>query len=261
MNNSRNRERETSVDQSDTEDLIARAQSASGSERSTLEEVILRRFMPMTRQMSLQFSRKDGDTDDLAQIANMALIKALRRFNPSRGSFAPYAKATISGELKNYLRDFSWSVKPPRRVQAMHSQIYEVSSELAQESGELPTCNRLAEYLGVEVSDVSEAVSATNCHRPSSIDQPIGETGRTLGDNLCTNDQPYAEIEDQVTLLQICTDLTDEDRNLIRLRFFECLSQREIAEEIHVSQMQVSRRLTEVIERLRVKAQGELHVA
>jgi RNA polymerase sigma-B factor len=251
----------TFFDATDTVDIIARAQAAEGTDRSALEEVIIRRFVPLTRHMAHQFSGPGWDVDDLAQVANLALVKALRRFNPARGSFESYAKATISGELKNYLRDYCWSVKPPRRVQAMQSQIRNSTTELAQLNGEFPSDERLAEYLGSDVTEISEAVTASSCHTPASIDQPISETGLTLGDTLSAEDQPYAEIEAHVTLLQICTDLSDEERNLIRLRFFECLSQREIAEELGVSQMKVSRSLTALLERLRVKAKHQSNVA
>jgi RNA polymerase sigma-B factor len=261
MNYSTIKNAEAPVDQPDTEDVIVRAQSAAGDDRSALEEIIVRRFSPMVRHMAQRYGGPGWDLNDLDQVANLALIKALRRFDPSRGSFESYAKATMSGELKNYLRDYSWSVKPPRRVQAMHAQIRNSATELAQVDGEFPSRDRLAEHLGAEVSEVDEAASATSCQTAASIDQPVGEMGRTLGDTLCSDEQPYSEIEDHVTLLQICTDLSDAERNLIRLRFFECLSQREIAEEIGISQMQVSRRLAALIDRLRAKAREHGQVA
>ena len=243
-----------SLDSLDTIDIIVRALQAPETERGLLEEHIVRRFAPMTRRLAQQYSWQGRDSEDLLQVANMSLIKAMRRFDPERGSFESYAKATISGELKNHLRDYSWSIKPPRRIQEMQSEIHRCTEEIAQSDGTIPRTVDLADRIGASVSDISEALSARSCHSPSSIDQPVGQSGRPLSDSLWSGDEPFEEVDGHVTLVQICRELTEDERELIRLRFFENLSQREIAEEIGVSQMQVSRRLTQVISRLRTRA-------
>jgi RNA polymerase sigma-B factor len=242
------------LDSLETIDIIMRAHEASDNERSMLEDHIVRRYMPMTRRLSQQYSWHGWDSEDLLQVANMSLVKAMRRFDPARGSFESYAKATISGELKNHLRDYSWSIKPPRRIQEMQSEIHRCTEELAQCDGTIPSTATLADHIGAPVATISEALSARSCHSPTSIDQPIGQAGRPLSESLWNEDEPYAEVDGHVALVQICTELNEDERNLIRLRFFEGLSQREIAEEIGVSQMQVSRRLTQVLSRLRSKA-------
>lgn len=242
------------IDSCETIDIIMQAHEAPEHERTLLEEHIVRRYMPMTRRLAQQYAWHGWDSEDLLQVANMSLIKAMRRFDPARGSFESYAKATISGELKNHLRDYSWSIKPPRRIQEMQSEIHRCTEELAQSDGTTPNTVALADHIGAPVSAISEALSARSCHSPTSIDQPVGQTGRPLSESLWDEDEPYAEVDGHIALVQICNELTDDERKLIRLRFFENLSQREIAEEIGVSQMQVSRRLTQVISRLRHKA-------
>ncbi|MDO8308672.1 MAG: sigma-70 family RNA polymerase sigma factor [Actinomycetota bacterium] len=219
-----------------------------------LEEELVRRYLPMTRRLAKRFSGRGADADDLLQVANLALIKAYRGFDADRGLFEAYAKVSISGALKRHLRDHCWTIRPPRRVQELQAQISKATDVMAQQGATLPTPRTLACYMEASVADITEALSARGCYTPSSLDEPVGQAGRTLSESLRMVEDPYTEVAEHLTLVQICRDLSENDRELIRLRFYECLSQREIATEIGVSQMQVSRLLARLMERLRQRA-------
>ena len=242
------------LSQSDTIAMLTAAQGADRSERARLEEDIVRSYQPTARRLAGRYCGYGADIDDLVQVANMALVKAIRGFDPERGAFQAYAKATIDGDLKKYLRDYGWSIKPPRRVQELQAQLLRRAEEMAHRGGVQPSTTELAEAMDATISDIGEALAARSCYSPSSLDHPSGVAGRPLSEVVADQEQPYDRVDGWVSLVQICSDLDEQDRTLIRLRFYECMSQREIAEEIGVSQMQVSRRLTRLLEGLRAKA-------
>lgn len=240
----------------DIADLLEKARTANPADRALAEEEVVRRYLPMTRRLAKRFIGRGADTDDLFQVANLALVKAMRGFDADRGCFEAYSKASISGALKRHLRDHCWTIRPPRRVQDLQAQISQSTAEMVQQEGVLPAASALAEYMDASVIDITEALSARSCYTPSSLDEPLGQAGRSLSESLCTDVDPYDVVAGHVTLVQICAGLSSDDRELIRLRFYECLSQREIAEEIGVSQMQVSRLLARLLARLRQRALG-----
>jgi RNA polymerase sigma-B factor len=248
----------TPLSTSDTPYLLERASTATPSDRSAIEDELVRRYLPMTRRLAGRFTGRGADADDLLQVANLALVKAMRGFDVERGCFEAYAKASVSGALKRHLRDHCWTIRPPRRVQDLQAQITQSSATLAQQEGSVPAPAALAQFMDASVSDITEALSARSCYTPASLDVPMGQAGRSLSESICGAEDPYEEVDGHLTLVQICTDLSEEDRELIRLRFYECLSQREIAEEFGVSQMQVSRRLARLIEQLRERAVGAM---
>lgn len=242
------------LSQPETIALLTSAQLAESSERARIEEDIVRAYQPIARRIAGRFGGNGADIDDLAQVANMAVLKAIRGFDPERGAFQAYAKATIDGELKKHLRDYCWSIKPPRRVQELQAQLVRQTESMAQEEAVLPSTTDLAQAMDATVSDISEALSARSCYAPSSLDYPAGLAGRPLSESLADEEEPYERVDGWVSLIQICSGLDEQDKTLIRLRFYECMSQREIASELGVSQMQVSRRLASLLEGLRAKA-------
>lgn len=244
----------SSLSQSEAIDLLTSAQRAEGEERDRLEGAIVRSYQSASRRLAGRFQRFGADIDDLAQVADVAVVKAIRGFDPEMGAFQSYAKATIEGELKKHLRDYCWSIRPPRRVQELQSQVMRRSEAMAQVVGVLPTTAELAQAMEASVSDISEALSARACYVPSSLDRPVGLSGRPLSESLADEEEPFDRVDGHVSLVQICSDLEEQDRTLIRLRFYECMSQREIAAATGVSQMQVSRRLARLLEELRAKA-------
>lgn len=238
----------------DSLELLHAAQNAADCvTRSRIEEQIVLTYTPMTRRLASRFHGYGIDREDLDQVADIALVKAIRRFDATRGAFEPFATATVKGELKRHVRDFGWSIKPPRRVQELHSEVIRASAEITQHDGELPTTTRLAEAMETPEADVSEALTARSCYSPSSLDMPLGVAGRTLADDLADGDEQIEHVEEKLTLLQLCSGLSEDDRQLIKLRFYDSLSQREIAQELGVSQMHVSRRLSRLMGELRHK--------
>jgi RNA polymerase sigma-B factor len=237
-----------------TVELLIAASTASRADRNSIEEELVHRFQPMIRRIANTYLGRGAEMDDLLQVAHLALIKAIRGFKEERGYFEAYAKATIIGEMKRHLRDHCWAIRPPRRVQDLQAQIGQSTAELLQQNGRSPALSSLAEYMEATVLDIAEAMTARSCYVPTPLDRPLGLDGRTLAEILSTDADPYEAVAAHLTLIQICADVSDEDKELIRLRFYECLSQREIAKELGVSQMQVSRLLVRLIERLRSRA-------
>jgi len=223
-------------------------------ERASLEELITKTHLPMARRLASRFTRSGADIDDLTQVASLALVKAIRRFNPERGEFEKYAHATISGELKRHLRDQCWSVRPPRRVQELHSQIGIATESLAQSAGHMPTATVLADQLDASKSDVREALAARTCFRAISLDQPIDPSGRSMSDTLSEESGDFDSVDDSLALAELLKDLNQHERRMLWLRFVDGRSQREIAEIMGMSQMMVSRRLSVLLADLRTRA-------
>ena len=226
----------------------------SAGDQFSSEEAIARAYLPFARHLAKRFVRPGVEADDLLQVASLALIKAIRGYDPERGAFAPYAKATISGELKKHLRDHCWSIRPPRRVQELHAQIGAATETLAQDGRRVPGTEALAKALDADVSDISEALAARNCFTPTSLDRLIGPGSGSLSDLVPDAATPYEAVDDAVSLAQLCVDLTDSDRELLYLTFFEDKSQREIARVMGISQMAVCRRLNRLLDTLRRRA-------
>lgn len=237
-----------------TLDLLSTLATVDDSERSRIEEAIVRSHLPMAHRLVGRFRAYGADPEDLLQVANIAVVKAIRRFDSERGQFEPFAQATITGELKKYLRDYCWSIKPPRRIQELQSQIARAAQDMSQSRGQEPTQVEIAEATHASMADVSEALSAKTCYAPSSLDSPIGVSGVPMSDSIPDDDEPYDRVDSSLTVEQLCADIRDDDVELIRLRFHEGLSQREIAMQLGISQMQVSRRLTRLLDELRDKA-------
>jgi RNA polymerase sigma-B factor len=239
---------------------ISHVTSAADAVDVRNEDEFAREYLPLARGLAGRFAGRGAEYDDLIQVANLALVKAIRRYDPSRGAFAPFASATISGELKRYLRDLCWVVKPPRRIQELQSRITRAVDDAAQQDGAQPRPEAIAQAVDASVDETVEALRARGCFTPASLDRPSPTTGACLGDSLADGGDSYEEIESRVLLVQICSDLGEEDRRLIQLRFYEEKSQREIAAELGISQMQVCRRLRALIEDLRERA-GEQDLA
>lgn len=247
----------TTVRVSDADDissLIEAAAQAGPVERAALEEEVVRRHLGLARHLAGRYAGRGVDRDDLVQVANFALVKSIRGFHHDRGEFVPFATVTILGEIKKYFRDHCWGVRPPRRIQQLQADITAASERLLQNDGQMPGVAQIAAELDADVSDVSEAMAARGCFSPTSLDQPVRDGGQPLGETLRWDENAYAFIDDWVTVGPLCDDLGDDERELLRLRFVEDKTQQEIADLVGVSQMQVSRRLSKLLEQLREKA-------
>ena len=180
-------------------------------------------------------------------------MKAARGFDTERGAFGPYASATIRGDIKKFFRDHAWSVRPPRRVQELQAAI---TAATTPDAGR-PDVDELAHHLDVEPGDVVEALSARGCFQAESTDRPVGASGLTIGETLLCRDADLDLVDEWVSFCRLCRELTLAERELLSMRYVEDLTQQEIADRLGVSQMQVSRRLRAVLDRLRSGADEE----
>ena len=232
-----------------TADLLRRACETDGSARQRLLDEVVVMNMPVARSIAHRFRRKGVADDDLDQVAYMALTRAAQNFDDSQGrDFLSYAVPTIRGELKKYFRDSGWTVRPPRRVQELQSRIMSVRSHLTQELGRSPRPRELAAHLGEDLDDVVEALATDGCFSPASLDRPVGDTtSMTLGDALDGGTDDLSAADARLVLGPLLRRLSERDRKILTLRFFKDATQQEIADEIGVTQMHVSRLLSRIL--------------
>jgi RNA polymerase sigma-B factor len=236
--------------------LAAIADTGSDRRRQELLDYVVRINMGVARTVAGRYFSRGIDEDDLVQVAYMALTRAARDFDPRRHKdFLSYAVPTIRGELKKHFRDRGWMVRPPRRVQETQARITQVETALSQELGRPPRPSEIAEQLDLAVEEVIEALAADGCFAPSSLDRPVTASGDTdgapLGDFLGETDLGTPAAEARVVLAPAVRGLKPRDRRIIYLRFFEQRTQQDIADEIGVTQMQVSRLLARILRDLR----------
>ena len=220
---------------------------------------LVSRFMPLARSLARRYERSSEPLDDLVQVASMGLVKAIDRFDPSRGyAFASYAVPTILGELRRYFRDCCWDVHVPRGAQELALRVEETQSQLTGDLGRPPTVRELAEYMEVDVERVLDAMAARSAYVVSSLDAPRssadGTDAGTYGDSLGAIDERYELIEEGGAIAGALAHLSERERTVLRLRFEEDMTQTEIAAEIGISQMHVSRLLRRALEQVRILA-------
>ncbi|MBO0983909.1 sigma-70 family RNA polymerase sigma factor [Rathayibacter sp. SD072] len=224
--------------------LFREAADADGAEGDRIRERIVLDHLGLAEAMARRVSRgggAGGDWADLRQVAYVGLVKAARRFAPERGdSFAAFAVPTITGELKRHLRDLGWMVRPPRSVQELHRRSGLVADELSQELGRHPSDHEIALRLGVDAAEVADARSASH---PLSLDETVGtgDGGVRLGETLGGDDENLAAIDRRHGLASALAELEDAQRELLRMRFVEEMTQQQIADALGTTQMQVSR--------------------
>lgn len=237
-----------------TRELLALAhETTSTTERDEALDEVIRINMPVARTLAAPYAGRGIPLEDLEQVAFMALVRAARGFHPDRsGDFLAYAVPTIRGEVKKHFRDHGWTVRPPRRIQELQAEVVRTRSELEQSTGHEPDLAEIAAQIGEPVEEVAEAMAADGCFSPSSLDQPIrSESGTSLGD-LMAHEDPGFEAAEARAMLSVAIDrLGERDRRILRMRFFDGLTQKEIGREIGVTQMQVSRLLTRILTDLR----------
>jgi RNA polymerase sigma-B factor len=219
-------------------------------------EELIRRHLPLARKVASRYARTQEPFEDLFQVASLGLVKAVDRFDPARGvAFASFAVPTILGELKRYFRDKGWAVHLPRGLQELVLKVQAADAKLGSRTGRSPTVTEMAVYLEVETEEVLDALEAMSFRYASSLDAPI-ESGRDDGaitrhDTVGAEDQGYALAETSASLVASVRQLPPPDRKILALRFQQGLTQRQIAEQIGVSQMQVSRILRRITGELR----------
>jgi RNA polymerase sigma-B factor len=209
--------------------------------------------MGVARAIAHRYRRRGLAEDDLEQAAYVGLVKAVNGFDPAHErDFLSYAVPTVAGEVKRFFRDFGWSVRPPRRVQELQGGIAKSSNDLTQSLGRSPTPTEVADDLGVDVETVIEALAADGAFTPASLDVPVGEDGTaTLGDLMADDETGFSSAEARVVLGPVVRALAPRDRRILELRFFQGWTQEQIARDIGVTQMQVSRLLSRILRDLR----------
>lgn len=223
--------------------------AASETDRRRLRDEIVRAHLPLAHHLAGRFGHRGIASQDLDQVAALALVKAVDRFDVDRGAaFATFATPTILGELKRHFRDHAWPVHIPRGLQERALSITAALDRLTQQLQRSPTVADLAAELGCSTEDVLAGLECVGCYVPVSLDRPR-EDGRDFVPG--GEDNPFAAVEDEVSLRPLLAALPSDDRELLRLRFVDELAQWQIAERIGVSQMQVSRLLTRCLNQLR----------
>jgi RNA polymerase sigma-B factor len=217
-----------------------------------LREALVRRYMPLATHLARRYP-VGSEGEDVQQVASLALVKAVDRFDPDRGTaFTSYATPTILGEIKRYFRDFGWAVRVPRDVQELSSRVDHEREALTAARGHAPSAAEVAEALGEPLEDVLEALMSGSAHYPATLERRDGDDDDERPATVVPVEDPgFGHVEDSVCVDSLLALLTPRERVVLRLRFNGGLLQREIAELIGTSQMQVSRMLA--------KALGELH--
>jgi RNA polymerase sigma-B factor len=223
-----------------------------------LRDQLFERWMPLARQLARRYGRTTEPFEDLLQVASIGLLKALNGFDPDRGkAFSSYAVPTIMGEIKRYFRDRTWSVRMPRSLQELAIRVEDARDRLAGEIGRSPSVAELAAASGATEEEVLEALQAGDAYHATSLDaqRTDDDDGFSLVDALGGDDDGFALAEHRALLGSVMCELDDRDREILRLRFEEDLTQHEIASVVGVSQMQVSRLLRRSLNLLRMAAE------
>jgi RNA polymerase sigma-B factor len=236
-----------------TDDLVERLGACTDDDqRDILRADLISTNMPVARSIAAAYRNRGIPLEDLEQVAYLALTKAAHRFDASAGhAFLSFCVPTIRGEVRRYFRDHGWMVRPPRRIQELQQRIFRSQSELSFKLGRPPAAREIAEDLGEEIDHVLEAMDGQGAFTPASLDRLVGDGDVSLGDLIGSTQASVQSAEARVILAPAVRRLSDRDRRIIQMRFFDGLTQREIAEAIGVTQMQVSRLLARIFRDLR----------
>jgi len=222
-------------------------------------EELVAAHLPLAHSLARRYARSTESFDDLAQVASMALVKAVDRFDPERGSeFASFAVPTILGELKRYFRDSSWAIHVPRGVQERALAIEEAQRSLTTREGRSPSVAEVAAHLDLSVEQVLDGLQASQAHSALSLDAPQGtgeEEGElTVAETLGDEDERFELIDADLSIAQAARALPERERRILYMRFVKEMTQTEIADRMGVSQMQISRLLRRSLARLRERS-------
>ena len=221
-----------------------------GGDRAIGDQLV-RNNLGLANHLARRFSGRGVSDDDLLQVASVGLVKAIERYEPDRGTeFSTFATPTILGELKRHFRDKSWAIRVPRRVQELHLRLNALVGSLTQELGRSPTIAELASATRTSEEEVLEAIEAANAYRTRSTDQvQPGEDGQVH--SVGADDANLVRSEERILVTQLLEVLEPREQLVVRLRFYEEMTQAEIAQRLGISQMHVSRLLSRSLDRLR----------
>lgn len=225
------------------DELRTKFEEFSHTEDPELRTELIQAHLGLAEHLARRFTHRGEPYDDLVQVSSLGLIKAVDRFDPSRGvEFTTFATKTILGELKRHFRDKGWAIRAPRRIQELYLQLGQVVGTLSQELGRSPTIKELMKETGASEDEVIEAMEAGQAYRSASLDS-AGPDGETLGARVGVESTEFGDAEWRAMLLPHLESLPQRDRAILKLRFVNGLTQSEIAERVGISQMHVSRLL------------------
>ncbi|WP_244929134.1 sigma-70 family RNA polymerase sigma factor [Nocardioides sp. W7] len=238
-----------------TTELLARASEADEETRRRLLEDVVLINRGVAEAVASRYRNRGISQDDLVQVAYEGLTKAVMRFDPQlRNDLLTYAVPTIRGELQRYFRDQGWTVRPPRRVQELQWRVNRALEDLGQELGREPSDDELMAHLDIDVKEYREALEAFGCFQPTSLDLPVGrESATTLGTLIPDDCDDRTAADARVALAPVVRRLSERDRRILYLRFFEDRTQEEIGADLGVTQMQVSRLLSRILHDIRAE--------
>jgi RNA polymerase sigma-B factor len=224
--------------------------------RAVMREQLVTRCLPLAEHIARRFGGRGEARDDLLQVARLGLVNAVDRFEVERGTeFMSFAVPTIMGEVRRYFRDSGWAVRVPRRMKELHLSISHATGVLAQRLGRAPTPSELATELGVDVEELSDGLVAGNAYQTVSVETTIGDKFDNLSllDTVGDYDEDLENVDNHESLKPLLNQLPERERTILMLRFFGNMTQTQIAEQVGVSQMHVSRLLSRTLEYLRDK--------
>jgi RNA polymerase sigma-B factor len=223
--------------------------------RPQLRDELVTGHLPVALHIARRFAHRGEPQEDLEQVATVGLINAVDRFEPDRGTdFLSYAVPTIAGEVRRHFRDQAWSMRVPRRLKDLHVAIGGAVSELSQRLGRAPRPSEIAAYLQCPTEDVLEGLEAAGAYRSASLDEVLttDETsGHTVADALGEADSALEQVEYREAVRPLLASLPERERTILLLRFFGNLTQTQIAQQVGISQMHVSRLLAQTLATLR----------
>ncbi|MEV4281858.1 SigB/SigF/SigG family RNA polymerase sigma factor [Actinoplanes xinjiangensis] len=229
-----------------------RREGATPAEAEASRERLIRYCLPFAARLARRYRGRGEYLEDLEQVARLGLVKAIDRYDPERGSFTAYAVITISGELKRHFRDRTWGVHVPRRVQDLSLEVGHAAMLLTSTLARTPTTGELADRLGVSEAAVQEAVESAAGYSPASLNAPVAEDGAMeFGDLLGDVDADLESVTDKLTVTDLLLRMPIRERRMLAMRFYGNRTQAEIAEELGISQMHVSRLLSRALTWLR----------
>lgn len=243
-------------DKQKTKELFKRYKE-TGDEQAR-EQLVLA-HLNLARFLASKFKNRGESLDDLVQVATIGLIKAIDRFDISRGlEFTTFATPTIMGEIKRHFRDKGWSVRVPRRLQELSAKVTQVSDKLTEKLQRSPSVDEIAQAMGVSVDEVLEAMESAHAYSSVSLDVPQGDDddgtqSSTVIDKYALVDEDLESSDDRIVLEQAIKDFSEREQQIIRMRFLEGFTQVEIAQKLQISQVQVSRLLRKTLQKFQEK--------
>jgi RNA polymerase sigma-B factor len=227
------------------------ALEAGTSEHEKIRAALIERHLPLVTFMARKFADRGEPLDDLIQVGTIGLIKAIDRFEISKGfEFSTFATPTIVGEIKRHFRDKTWAIRVPRRLQELGASVTKATTELTQKLDRSPTPKEIAKHLGITIDEVAEALESNAAYSTVSLDV-TSDTSKSIGESFGALDEALEGVEYRESLKPLLAQLDDREKRILQMRFFDNLSQSQIATELGISQMHVSRILTKVLSHLR----------